>query len=563
MTLKPKSKAKSPKRKAKVALTPLKQAKVMGLPPEMEAAVLRSHMGSFIQAAFAELNPGVKLMWAPYLELIAAHLEQVAHGEIKRLIITMPPRYLKSICVSVALPAFVLGHYPYQEVMCVSYGQDLAKKFSEATLKVMRSRFYRRTFGAVLEAKRHALNFLSTVDGGGRRATSIDGTATGTGANLLIFDDPQKPNETLSEAVRRATNDAFENTFLSRINDHGEARIVVVMQRLHEDDFVAHVQANGEDWTVLNLPAIAEQDEAIPYCCALGDGVFQRREGEALHPERAPLAQLELLRKSFGEATWATQYQQRPTPAGGGMVKVEWFRRYAETDLPEKFDRVAQSWDTANKIAEWNDYSVCTTWGVKGRNIYLLHVYRARLEFPDLKRAVIRQAQLHEASVVFVEDHASGTQIIQDLRRENFGKVHGVKHSTDKQIRMVNQTPLIENGFVFIPEAAPWLEAYLGELEVFPNGKHDDQVDSTSQALEEIHSFKNGQGVYDYYREEAEKQRAFKEALFRVRPAIGINRHYDREGHEHCLQADGCFHITMEQAGSILNLPDWKLEGPL
>jgi predicted phage terminase large subunit-like protein len=532
-----------------------------GLPPALQEALLRTHLSAFTQAAFAELNPGVKLIWAQYLDLICAHLEAVAHGKIKRLIITEPPRYLKSICVSVALPAFVLGHYPHQEIMCVSYGQDLAKKFSEDTLKVLQSRFFTSIFGQVLPRRRQSLNSLRTKEGGGRQATSIDGVATGRGTDLMIFDDPQKPGETLSEATRRSTNAALENTFLSRLNNPATARIVIVMQRLHEDDFVAHAQALGDDWVVLNLPAIAEQDEVIPFTCSLGDGVFKRREGEALHPERIPLAQLEIQRKAMGEAVWATQYQQRPTPAGGGLVKVEWFKRYAEADLPSSFDRVVQSWDTANKIAEWNDYSVCTTWGVKGRNIYLLHVYRARLEFPDLKRAVVRQAQMHEATVVFVEDHASGTQVIQELRRENFGKIRGIKHTSDKEVRMVNQTALIENGFVFIPEAAPWLEAYLGELEVFPNGKFDDQVDSTSQALEEIHAFKEGFGVYEFYREAFEKQRALKEDLVRLRPPPGQNLFYDIEGHEHRLQADGCYHLTLAQAGRQINAVGWTLEG--
>ena len=169
---------------------------------------------------------------------------------------------------------------------------------------------------------------------------------------------------------------------------------------------------------------------------------------------------------------------------GGGLVKLEWFKRYRKDELPERFDRIVQSWDTANKATELSDFSVCTTWGAKGKELFLLNVFRRRLEYPALKRAVCEQQSLFDAEVVLIEDKASGTQLIQELIADGCHGVTRYQPTTDEVMRLHAQTALIENGFVRIPEEAPWLAEYLHELTVFPNGKHDDQVDSTTQALD-------------------------------------------------------------------------------
>jgi predicted phage terminase large subunit-like protein len=168
---------------------------------------------------------------------------------------------------------------------------------------------------------------------------------------------------------------------------------------------------------------------------------------------------------------------------GGGLVKAEWFRRYRENDRPERFDRIVQSWDTANKATELSDFSVCTTWGVRGKDLFLLGVFRRRLEYPALKRAVREQQSQFDANVVLIEDKASGTQLIQELIADGCHGVTRYQPTTDKIMRLHAQTALIENGFVHIPETASWLAEYLHEMTVFPKGKHDDQVDSTAQFL--------------------------------------------------------------------------------
>ena len=161
-----------------------------GLTEAERTALLRTDFSAFVQAMFPVVTPGVNLIWAPYLDLVCSRLEDIAHGRRGDLIITMPPRHLKSFCVSVALPAFFLGHYPGQEIMCVSYGQDLARKFAEDTQTIMRSSAYVSLFGQILARRRQAIHSLRTDQGGIRRATSLDGTSTGLGGHLLIFDDP-------------------------------------------------------------------------------------------------------------------------------------------------------------------------------------------------------------------------------------------------------------------------------------------------------------------------------------------------------------------------------------
>jgi predicted phage terminase large subunit-like protein len=256
---------------------------------------------------------------------------------------------------------------------------------------------------------------------------------------------------------------------------------------------------------ILSFPAIAETEEVHRIETIGGPVCLRRRPGEPLHPDREPLEILERIRRTIGEYNFAGQYQQSPAPLGGGLVKAEWFKRYRENELPEPFDRIVQSWDTANKATELSDFSVCTTWGVKGKNVvFLLGLFRRRLEYPALKRAVRDQQNLFNASVVLIEDKASGTQLIQDLIADGCHGVTRYAPTGDKTMSMHAQTAAIENGFVHIPESAPWVAEYLHELSVFPNGKHDDQADSTAQFLDWSKMPFPGQNIFELYRRQAE-----------------------------------------------------------
>jgi len=246
---------------------------------------------------------------------------------------------------------------------------------------------------------------------------------------------------------------------------------------------VGHVLAQ-EAWEVICYPAIAEEDETHLIETALETRRVTRSRGQALHAEREPLDMLEQIRRTIGEYNFAGQYQQAPTPQGGGMVKAAWFKSYAANERPAEFDRIVQSWDTANKASELSDFSVCTSWGIQGKDLYLLHVLRRRMEYPELKRIVRDQRDAFAAEVVLIEDKASGTQLIQELVAEGLHAVTRYQPQADKIMRMHAQTAMIENGFVHLPKEAAWLAEYLHELTAFPKGKHDDQVDSTAQMLD-------------------------------------------------------------------------------
>ena len=213
---------------------------------------------------------------------------------------------------------------------------------------------------------------------------------------------------------RNAVNQWYDHSVRSRLNSKQDGRIVIIMQRLHEDDLVGHV-LRQEEWDIVSFPSIAEKDETHQFETIYGRFSHHRRVGDILHPERESQEILDVLRRSMGEYNFPGQYQQSPAPLGGGMVKEEWFKRYADRDLPQSFDQIIKSWDTANKPTELAAYSVCTTWGVKNKRLYLLHVIRERMAYPDLKRAVRRQSDAWSPSVILIEDKASGTQLIQEL----------------------------------------------------------------------------------------------------------------------------------------------------
>ena len=463
-------------------------------------AILREDFVAFAERAFYLLNPETNYKHNWHIEKIAEALEKCRRGEIKRLIVNVPPRSLKSHLVSICFVAWLLGHNPTKQIINCCYAQDLADKLASDCRSLMCSPWYQQLFpGTRLAGRRQAVHDFATTARGFRLATSVGGVLTGRGADILVVDDPLKPDEALSETQRDAVNDWFDHTLVSRLNDKREGIIIIIMQRLHEDDLVGHVMSQG-NWTVLRFPAIAENDETHIIQSPFGRRTVFRRLGEALHPEREPLEVLSQLREVQGEYTFAGQYQQSPAPLGGGLIKSGWFKTYTSAELPDKFDLIFQSWDSANKPGELNDYSVCTTWGVKDKHIFLLQVYRKRFGYPELKRSVIEQMQAFDAKTVLIEDKASGTQLIQEFTSNGIHQVKRYEVKMDKIMRMHSVTNMIENGFVHIPDQSVWLAEYLHELSTFPNGKHDDQVDSTSQALDWFKSSSSSEtlGYLDY-----------------------------------------------------------------
>ncbi len=469
-------------------------------------AISRHDFYTFVDRSFRELNPKVPFLHNWHNELIAAKLEACRRGEVKRLIINVPPRSLKSHCATVAFPAYLLGHNPSAQIICASYGQELANKHSIDCRTLMASDWYGSLFLTRLSSHRQSLQEFVTTQNGFRLATSVGGVLTGRGADFIILDDPLKPDQALSETQRTAVNEWYDHTLYTRLNDKRHGCIIIIMQRLHENDLVGHV-LEQEDWELVRLSAIAERDETYVFATPYGMRTVPRRTGEALHPEREPLQVLEHLRRTLGEYNFAGQYQQEPAPLGGGMVKVEWFKAYTPGKEPTEFDLVFQSWDTANKSTELSDHSVCTTWGRKDKKVYLLHVFRQRIDYPELKRAVRDQAERFRATNILIEDEASGTQLIQELIREGLYGLTRYKPKMDKVMRLHSVTSTIENGFVYLPEEAEWRDKYIHELITFPNGKYDDQADSTSQALDWVKGRVFEDAVGEYYRRQAAKLR--------------------------------------------------------
>jgi predicted phage terminase large subunit-like protein len=444
-------------------------------------ALLRNDFRAFVEKVFPTLTPGQTFIRSWHLEAIAYQLERVRRGEIKRLIINMPPRSLKSIMASVAFPAFVLGLDPSRRIICASYSGELAKKHSNDFRAVLDSSWYRSTFPAtrVGPFKNNETEIELTARGF-RLATSVGGTLTGRGGDIIIIDDPLKPDDAFSETKRSGANQWFTNTLLSRLDDKRTGAIVVVMQRVHMDDMTGFLTEQSDDWEVLNLPAIADHDCNVP--CWDGKTHF-RKAGEVLSPEREPLYVLEAMKMMIGSDAFSAQYQQMPVPPGGAMIKRHWIVRYKE--LPPMSERilVMQSWDTANKGGPQNDWSVCTTWILaRGNRWYLADVWRGRVDYPTLKSVVVTHAKQWKAQRVVVEDAGAGTMLVQELRSLVPGII-GIKPEGDKASRMAVASAKFEAGQAMLPERAPWLADLESELFAFPGGKHDDQCDSISQAL--------------------------------------------------------------------------------
>lgn len=458
---------------------------------QLLTALLREDLQAFTIRAFKTINPGTVFRDNWHLEAINFRLMECANGKCKRLLITQPPRSLKSLCVSVAYVAWLLGRDPRRKFLCVSYSSELAAELARQFRMVVDAPWYREIFPNMRADKDTSFDFVTTA-GGGRFATSVGGSLTGRGGGTIIIDDPMKAEDALSKAARDRVIGWYGNTLASRLNDKRNDTIITVMQRLHEEDLAGHLIEQGI-WTHLDLPAIAIEPEEIP----LGNGrMYRRRPGEVLQPEHEPMEVLDRIKADIGSFNFSAQYQQRPVPAEGNLIKWKWFQVFAYPPAQDAKGRIIQSWDTALKVGDQTDYSVCTTWLVKGPDYYLRDVYRERLEYPDLKRRVIEMSRRWEAYHVLIEDKGSGTSLIQDMRLDRISGVRpiGITPEADKVTRMGDQTGCIEARQVHLPEEAPWLDDFKVEVLAFPHGKYDDQVDSMSQFLKWVRHWQRTRG---------------------------------------------------------------------
>jgi len=469
-------------------------------------ALLRQDLRFFIQKVFNILHPGVVYHHNWHIDAIAYALSRVSSGEDKRLLITQPPSSLKSIITSVAWPAWRLGHDPAHSFLCVSYSQDLATELSEKFRRVVESDIYKELFPGTKLIKSTQTD--AQTDKGGRRfSTSIGGTLTGRGADTIIIDDPLKADEAASDVARKSVIDWYAGTLQSRLNDQSKGDIVVVMQRLHEDDLAGYIlgknQQEAEDslgphlaqstWAHLNLPAIATETERVPIRFK-NDGqtlsYHTRKPGDFLHDVREGHIELGRLKKELGSQRFSAQYQQDPLPLDGNLIRPQWLPRYTPEDMSRIKSKaggmIVQSWDIATTTTSTSDWSVCTTWLKLRKDYYLLHVLRVKKEFPELKKLINSHCLSWQTNTLLIEKNGLGLSLFQALKDDNTtGVPHpiGIKVKGDKFMRMEAQSATIEAGHMHIPQDAPWMTEYLKELLAFPHSKHDDQVDSTSQFL--------------------------------------------------------------------------------
>jgi predicted phage terminase large subunit-like protein len=441
--------------------------------------ILAQDFSAFVRKVFETVSPGDEFLPNWHLDAMTFAADGVVEGKIKRLITTVPPRHLKSIIFSVALPAYLLGKDPTKRIICVSYSAELAIKHALDFRVVLGSEWYRRVFPKTVVSREKDTQFETmTTARGYRFATSLGGTLTGRGADLIVLDDPQKPEEALSEALRNSAGQWFDTTLLSRLDSKSEGAVIVVMQRLHEDDLAGRLLGKGA-WQLLKIAAIAEQDESIP----VGPSRVHRRVATSvIDPGRESREDLERLRQSMGELFFSAQYQQQPIPLAGNLIKADWFKKYDTAPTASGKDLLVISIDTAMKGAPSADYSVATVWLVRGENAYLIDLWRNRVDYPDLKRTASRLKDKYPTAALLIEDKGSGTSLIQDLRAEKKTPI-AITPEGDKTARLAAVSVQFESGAVWFPKDAPWLGSLKAELLGFPNVKHDDQVDSISQAL--------------------------------------------------------------------------------
>jgi predicted phage terminase large subunit-like protein len=380
----------------------------------------------------------------------------------------------------VALPAFLLGHDPTLKIICVSYSGDLAAKHASDFRAVVNSDWYKRVFPEMRISPAKNTEFETmTTKRGSRLATSVGGTLTGRGGDVIILDDALNPKQARSDTQRLSAIEWYRTTLLSRTNSKIDGVIIHVAQRLHTDDLIGHVLEQG-GFTHLNIPAIAEQDERIP----LGQGQYHRRKpGDVLDPVREPRHVLEKIKAEMGTAEFSSQYQQEPIPREGNFIKRDWLKYYeAQPLFNAGIDRWVISWDTAMKASGVSDYSVATIWLIQNHQYYLIDLVRDRFDFPQLKQRAISLKEQYPHSTILVEDKASGTSLIQELRRTQI-PVIAINPDSDKEGRLYSCQPEFESGAVLFPAQASWVPELIDELLGFPGTRHDDQVDSLTQAI--------------------------------------------------------------------------------
>lgn len=451
----------------------------------IEAELCRRSLRTFVQAAWHVVEPATPFTPGWHLDAIAEHLTAVTDGQIRNLVINMPPRHSKSLQVAVFWPVWEWLTNPARRWLFASYALSLSIRDSLKCRRLIESPWFQQHFADrfQLTSDQNVKARFENDQSGYRLATSVGGAATGEGGDRIIVDDPHNLEEADSETIRDGTLTWWDEVMSTRLNDPKTGAKVIVMQRCHERDLSGHVLAKG-GYEHLMLPAEYDGRKTVT---GIGWTDPRTTPGELLWPARFGRPELETLKTALGSYGTAGQLQQAPTPRGGAMIKRGWFNFYKQ--LPTGPLSWLQSWDFTFKDLDGNDFVCGGVFAWAGADVYLVYRIKERLDFPGSISAIRSlSAKYPQATLKLVEDKANGPAIIAMLKREIAGLVP-VEPQGSKIARLAAASPVIESGNLHLPDPsiAPFdVEDYIAEMIAFPKGAHDDQVDMTSQALARI-----------------------------------------------------------------------------
>jgi predicted phage terminase large subunit-like protein len=480
------------------------------IPSQHATIAERLPLSEFLRGAWQVVEPGKEYVHGWHIDAICEHLEAVTRGEIRNLIINIPPRHMKSLAVSVFWPTWVWTWWPESRWLFSSYADTLATRDSLKCRRIIQSQWYQSQWGDVFSftSDQNQKTRFENSKMGYRVASGVGGMSTGEGGDFIVVDDPLKAIDASSAAMRESVIEWWDQSMSTRLNNPQRSGKVIVMQRLHENDLTGYLlekmQADGEHYEHLSLPA---EYEPTQHVTSIGWTDPRTQTNELLWPDRFSTESIGNLKRALGSYGSAGQLQQRPSPAEGGLLKRTWWRfwipkganvtpvttrqadgtlfEHPQMELPESFDEVAQSWDMTFKDTKGSDFVAGGVWGKKDADKFMLDLSHGRMDITATIAAV--QKLTHkwpDAHLKIIEDKANGPAVISMLRSKVPGLV-AYDPKSNKEGRVNAVAPQIESGNVYLPHPAlvGWVDAMIDECAAFPNGANDDRVDQMTQIL--------------------------------------------------------------------------------
>lgn len=436
---------------------------------------------AFIEQAWAVIEPGTPYVDNWHIHLIGEYMQAINQGQIKRLIINIPPRNMKSIEATVCYPAWTWTKSPEKRFIKVSYADTLSRKHNILTRDIITSPWYQENWGGVFSLKDdvNRQNEFKNSAQGFMFSTSIGGTLTGEGGDVIIIDDPQDPTQANSIAERETVISFFQNKLQTRLNDPENGVIILIMQRLHEKDLTGHILSERLGYEHLRLPAIAPERTVITFPISKKQVV--REEDDVLNPARFSRKVLDELKRTMGSMQFAGQFQQSPVPDEGIIFKREWLNKTFR-ELPAGAT-IIQSWDLPFKNSEVSAKCAGIVMARKGAELFILDCVNDKMSFVDSVTAIKDLTRKHpKARGKVVEDKANGPAIIDFLKKDVPGMI-AFNPRGSKEDRALSVAPYFEAGNVYFLEGAPWAGDLREDLRKFPNGTYKDTVDATVQGI--------------------------------------------------------------------------------